>query len=228
MRNIDRLYSILRDFQDEREALRMKHEQAIVSLEQYKGSEYYTRRLREENQAYTDGLEAAQTKAADALHPVLQTMDVSLSKRKIAAPSEEVLRLLTAAKMRDHLTRDELDAIANSCDGCGIALDVVADLARANGFSGMRYLSMASNLSTAAGLSMLDELRDGIRSFLKSDIARPAAAMAKRAARLGQAVDTENMPRRGLFDSVDACMFEVCRWSREAVRAFSEAVEGTE
>lgn len=227
MKKIDRLFSIIKDFQDERETLRLNHEQAIVSLEQHKGSEYYTRRLKEENQAYSDGLEAAKTKAADALRPVLLTMDEALSKRKVAAPSEEVLRLLTAAKMREHLTRDELDMLANSCEGNGLALDVIGDLARQNGFSALRYLSMASNgLSTAAAQSMLDELRDGVHSFLKSDISRPAAAMMKRAALLGQAVDADNLPRRAHFDSVDACMFEVCRWSQDAVRAFSDAVEG--
>lgn len=222
----DRLYSILKTFQDERESLRLTRERSLAELEEHNGSAYFSRRVAEVNQGYSTELASTQEKASESLRSVFDSMEQALSKRKIAAPSEEVLRLLTAAKMRDRLTRDELDAIANSCDGCGIALDVVADLARANGFSGMRYLSMASNLSNAAAQSMLDELRDGVNSFLKSDIARPAAAMMKRNALLGrQAVDSESLPRRALFDSVDSCMFEVCRWSQDTIKAFSEAVE---
>lgn len=226
MSKIDRLYSILKTFQDERESLRLTRERSLAELEEHNGSAYFSRRVAEVNQGYSTELASTQEKASESLRSVFDSMEQALSKRKIAAPSEEVLRLLTVAKMRDHLTRDELDAIANSCDGCGIALDVVADLARANGFSGMRYLSMASNLSNAAAQSMLDELRDGVNSFLKSDIARPAAAMMKRNALLGrQAVDSESLPRRALFDSVDSCMFEVCRWSQDTIKAFSEAVE---
>lgn len=226
MSKIDRLYLILKDYQDRRESLRVKREKALAELEEHNGSAYFSRRVAEVNQGYSTELASTQEKASESLRGVFDSMEQALSKRKIAAPSEEVLRLLTVAKMRDRLTRDELDAIANSCNGCGIALDVVADLARANGFSGMRYLSMASNLSNAAAQSMLDELRDGVNSFLKSDIARPAAAMMKRNALLGRkAVDSESLPRRALFDSVDSCMFEVCRWSQDTIKAFSEAVE---
>ena len=49
MSKIDRLYSILKTFQDERESLRLTRERSLSELEEHNGSAYFSRRVAEVN-----------------------------------------------------------------------------------------------------------------------------------------------------------------------------------
>lgn len=79
--------------------------------------------------------------------------------RPAVAPTDEQMRLIQLLKLKERVTRDELEHAANSMGDCGLALSILEEIARAHDILGFH----------AGGEGVSDQfVRDAIRTFAKS------------------------------------------------------------
>lgn len=131
MTNTNSLYTAMRDFRAAQIRNRETYMQKKRSLDKFKGSAGYGEDLAKLRKERETADAAARAACAEKVNYAIKCMSDYNLQRKAAAPTEEHLRLLTAASMIKKPDRLLLDSIANSLDGNAVALAVLDDIARA-------------------------------------------------------------------------------------------------
>lgn len=130
MTNTDYLYTAMREFTDIRQANRHVYLDKKHKLDAYKGSQGYDKDLAQAMQERKQADAEARKKCEEKVDAALNLMAAANSKRKLAAPTAEMVNILTVAKMLKHPTKPTLDAIANSLGGNALALAALSDIAK--------------------------------------------------------------------------------------------------
>ena len=130
------------------------YEDAEKRLAPYKDSAGYASELAEAAKERDASITMAQNTAAKEFSDVLRWMREGAMNKPMAAPKAEQINLLSALKMRDKVTRDELQQAANSLKDCPVALSVLDELATKNEFFGLHFGAE----STAAVMQHIDSL----------------------------------------------------------------------
>lgn len=131
MTNTDYLYTAMRDFRNIQIQNRETYLKKKQNLDRYKGSAGYGDDLAKIRKEREEANAAARAACKEKVDTALKCMVAVNSKRGATAPTEEHLRLLTAASMMKKPDKLMLDSIANSLDGNAIALAVLDDIAKA-------------------------------------------------------------------------------------------------
>lgn len=206
MTNTDILFSAIDTFMEEREKSRSAFLDTKRSCERLKGSEAYSEEMAAAQQKRDEAVNAAQAAARISINKALAGMRDQISNIRIEAPTDEMVRVLTVLKMRDHLTRAELDEAAAQMEGNGAGLAVIAELAGKNGISGAQYLLQTKKRLTAEGArALLKVITDGSNSILRNrtGAARAAALYGEsQAARYGSgSVDPDMLQQEKRYSS---------------------------
>lgn len=131
MTNTDYLYTAMRDFRNIQIQNRETYLKKKQNLDRYKGSAGYGDDLAKIRKERKDADAAASAACLEKVNTALKCMTEVNSKRGATAPTEEHLRLLTAASMMKKPDKLMLDSIANSLDGNAVALALLDDIAKA-------------------------------------------------------------------------------------------------
>jgi hypothetical protein len=129
MKNTEYLYTAMNNFRKEQIHNREVYMGKKKNLDRYKGSSGYADDLKKIQKERDDANAAARAKYKETVDNAISCMRNANRKRKCTAPTEEQLRLLTAAKMLQKPSVGLLDSIANSMDGNAIGLAVLQDIA---------------------------------------------------------------------------------------------------
>lgn len=124
------LYDSMNDFRKAQIANRSTYLQKKKSLDRYSGSEGYADDLKKIQDEREKANAAARAACKARIDPIFKAMHEANGKRKITAPSEEAIRILTAVQMLKKPSKSFLDCVANSLDGNGLALAVLDQIAR--------------------------------------------------------------------------------------------------
>ena len=130
MDNAYYLYEAMNDFRKAQIANRGTYLQKKQQLDRYKGSVAYDddlKKLREEREKAN---ETASAICKEKIGPIFKAMFDANAKRRITAPSEEAIRILTAVSMMEKPSKSFMDCVANSLDGNPLCLAVLDDIAR--------------------------------------------------------------------------------------------------
>lgn len=130
MTNTDRLYTAMRDFTNARRENREIYLRKKKQLESYKGSAGYEKDLDAAMKIRKDADEVARVACKKVVDEALAAMDKVNSSRGVTPPSDEMIRILTVARMIKKPSMKTLDAIANSLEGNALALSALTDIAR--------------------------------------------------------------------------------------------------
>lgn len=130
MTNTDRLYTAMRDFTNTRRENREKFLRVKKSLEGYKGSKQYDEEIKKAMKIRQDADEVARKDCKRIVDEALADMVKVNSSRGVTPPSDEMIRILTVARMIKKPSMKTLDAIANSLDGNALALAALTDIGR--------------------------------------------------------------------------------------------------
>lgn len=168
MSNTSDLFKTMKQYTEARSAAREEYLRAMKPYDEDRGSAFYRRKQDEAMKRRNAALDAAQAECANGIDAAIRRMREHAGSRRMAAPTEEQLRLLSLLKLRDRLTRSELDAAANSMDGNAAALALLAEMARKNGdLGGGRYLAMASGgLNGEEASAAVDNIAAACRKIL--------------------------------------------------------------
>lgn len=220
MTNMARLYEAMTAYQRARAAARDAYMAVMKPLETARGSQYYNEQRDKAAKARNDAVAAAQVEARAAVDAAIGAMRDAVNGRKMQPPTDEQLRILQMLKMRDVVTRAEMDAAANAMDGNGSALAVLDEMARrfeaehthVNEY-GMtvpdeyygNYTQMATRgMSTADGLQVLRNLTKACADRINDTVgaARTAVIGAKYNERnTGKAVNLDDLPQATIADN---------------------------
>lgn len=162
MQNTTRLYEAINRFMMERSEAR---EEFLVMKRRYAkaaGSEYYTETMNEARKKRESRVDAAQAAARQEMAEIAQAMTEKADSIAMNPPTDEQLRILSLLKMRDKLTKGELDAAANGMKDNAAALAMLDELAAKNEILTTSYIRLAEGKLTA------DQSKNAIRSILSS------------------------------------------------------------
>ena len=174
MTNTDILFTAIDSYMETRESARAAF---LDTKRRWEGSAAYREEVTAAQRKREETVTAAQAEARINVNKALAGMQDQIGNMRAAeVPTDEMVRVLTVLKMRDHLTPAELDGAAAQMDGNGAGLAVIAELAEKNGISGMPYLVQKKKRLTAEGArALLRAIADGSNSILKN---RTGAARA--------------------------------------------------
>ena len=134
----------------------------LSCLERYKGSTGYADDKAKIDKDRSEAIEELQKVYQKRFNNILCGMREAAKSRAMIPPTTEQLNLLTVLRMRDSVSRDELEQAGNSLRGCPVGLGVLEEIAekQAAKNGGRRYGLRFEGESTAGILSSIDALTE--------------------------------------------------------------------
>ena len=188
MTNTDRLYTAMRDFTNTRRENREIYLRKKKSLEGYKGSEGYQKDLDAAMKIRKEADEVARVACQKIVDEALADMVKKNRSRGVTPPTDEMIRILTVARMMKKPSFPTLDAIANSLGGNALALAALTDIGREawkDDPAVIHHMEFTRNYSAMATDEMgASAAHDAIKALGKSCGEIMRGSGAKRAAEL--------------------------------------------
>ena len=152
-------------------------------------------------------------------------MRTTNSKRGMNAPTPEELRVIELLKLRDTVTREELDAAANTVSGNPACLSALSEIARRHGIlKGYEHYSTSTEMPISKVDDTINSLARGIDDFLKFDTSRAARVASEHMRRRWGIKQTEPLAKRKRFEDQGEFYAEVAGLSDGEMEAFSNAI----
>ncbi len=143
-----------RDYRAKLRGIWEEYGKAEKELEPYKGSAGYNNDVAEAAKTRDAAITSLQNEYREKFDVVLKGMRQSATSRPMTAPTPEQLALLQALKMRETISRDELEQAGRTLKDSSVCLSVLDEIAMRQGYAGLRF----GGESTAAILAHVDEL----------------------------------------------------------------------
>ena len=186
--NTEIFYKALRSFQDKRHELTQSHDEQIKQLEPLKNSKAYADRLKAINTAYSDELKAIQKTCRVSVNLALSEMVKCIDRQTTPPPTTEQIATLTVLNMRQDITQDELDRIANTMRDNPLAMGMLDEIAKKKGIL-KPYRADTTTIEQAKRL--VKSLSQWASDFIKHDT------------RYGHSPENGEPPKRKAFTSPD-------------------------
>ena len=226
MSNTDLLYSYAKKYQDKRADIMNAFEKREAQLQSAKGSRFYDEEMKKALSTRNTALNALQIEYRDHFNSILQSMMKMNGKREMKPPTDEELRLLQVLKMKESLSESDFEAAANTLKGNTTCLEILTDMARAQGnlrnyltYSGSNEMPVASVNKALKGIAST------LEDFMNYDT-RKAARIAKQSHDEVYGVNEYTVPKRELFNDKAGCFKDLFGLSGDEMGAFCKAVDG--
>ena len=161
-----------------------EYDQKMLRLDQYKGSAGYEKEKAEAEKMRNDAIKALQDEYRGKFDGIIKGMRESATTRSMTPPTQEQLALLQALKLRDKISRDELEQAGRTLKDSPVCLSVLEEIAQnlsektgSHEYYGLRFATESTNgiLSCIDGLA---ESAKRICSLNKCDSRAEQAARA--------------------------------------------------
>ena len=227
IKNSDLFYSRAAEYQSKRKDIIDTYESTLAKLEKAKGSQLYTEETEKAAQTRDAAIQALKEEYGGYFRISLDAMSEANGKRGVTPPTADQLSILQALKMRDSVTQRELDRAANSCKDNALAISVINEIAKKNGFL-RGYHTESGEMSVEDVDKTIDSLRSGLADFMSHDTSRAARAAQKY---YGEKYGTDGerpLAKRPLFEDKASCFNELVAFgmSKDGFNAFCAAVDG--
>lgn len=153
------------------------YEAGMKSIEPYKGSDGYAKKAAELEQARRSKIKETQADYRTRFNGIVAGMRMSAKGRSMDTPTQEQLALLTALKMRDKISRDELEQAGRTLKDSPVCLSVLDEIAERMEYRGMRFATESTN----SILQSIDRLEDSARRICALDKPNSRREQAARA-----------------------------------------------
>ncbi len=214
------LFKLAYQYQNERANLLSEKAERLQALEKYRGSDGYTTDMRRVESEFFERLEGLKSTFLEESNVVLSGMTKSLSKRGMAAPTDEQLRILQALRMKNTLTRADLDSAAETLRDCPVGLSILDDMAQESGQPAKYHRLAAMSAETATGI--ISGLREQMKDFAESDRSRSGRLAERFLEKYGTVV---TVPERRKFQTKNEFFSMFCGLDPEDAAEF-ERISG--
>ena len=220
--NTEMFYTVAKKFQDQRADMVSKYTQKLNSMEPYKGSAGYDREVSALTKKHEEALEALRGECRKDLLVILAGMETAIGKRKINPPTNQQLNLIHVLKMREKVSAEELDRVAEMVKDNGICMGVIQEIAYDNGIM-RNYTSLCDEMSSKTALEVVQGVRKGLEDWLMYDTSK-AGRMANKYHVEHYGGEGRALPKRALFHNMDECFSELAGLDADKMKLFSEIV----
>lgn len=162
MTNTQRYYGIMVNHRKFLKQLTDDYEEALQKLEPYRGSEGYSKALEELEKTKREELTKARAAANDELKKTLDAMEATWNNRPLTPPSSDQVNLLSLLRNMKRISPDQFKQAMNTCRGCRIAEEALAELARDRG----ELMPLARQMDGVRVKESIDALRRGADHFI--------------------------------------------------------------
>lgn len=220
-------FDIALKFQNDRAAARDRYRTRMTEIEPTMGSNYYNEESHKARTEMEDTIARLREYCAEDLNIVLDDMRKANNRRPMQAPTDGQVNIIRMLKMKQNVTRDDMNAAANACRDSGICLSTLDEIAQEKkvlGFSSLSY-SDNSDLSSTSVAKIIDTLADMANDFVKSDRALAARIGAERNEHQhGIVTDELKLPERRRFNSEQSCFEAIANIDSDVLAGLQNAV----
>lgn len=224
--NTEAFYKVAKKFQDTRAKMVSEYDGKIKSMEPYKGSSGYDKEVAALKEKHEEGLKALQDKSRKELWIIMDGMDKAIDKRRINPPTNEQLNLIHLLKMREKVTEEELDRVAEMVRDNGIALGIVQEVAHENDIV-KNYTSLCTEMSSQMAHDVIKGMRAGLEDWILYDTGK-AGRLANKYHKELYGTPERVLPKRPMFSTEEDCFMELAGLSPEHLKLFSKIVNAQE
>lgn len=224
--NTEAFYKVAKKFQDTRAKMVSEYDGKIKSMEPYKGSSGYDKEVAALKEKHEEGLKALQDESRKELWIIMDGMDKAIDKRKINPPTNEQLNLIHLLKMREKVTEEELDRVAEMVRDNGIALGIVQEVAHENDIL-KNYTSLCTEMSSQMAHDVIKGMRAGLEDWILYDTGK-AGRLANKYHKELYGTPERVLPKRPMFSTEEDCFMELAGLSPEHLKLFSKIVNAQE
>lgn len=224
--NTEAFYKVAKKFQDTRAKMVSEYDGKIKSMEPYKGSSGYDKEVAALKEKHEEGLKALQDESRKELWIIMDGMDKAIDKRKINPPTNEQLNLIHLLKMREKVTEEELDRVAEMVRDNGIALGIVHEIAHENDIV-KNYTSLCTEMSSQMAHDVIKGMRAGLEDWILYDTGK-AGRLANKYHKELYGTPEMVLPKRPMFSTEEDCFMELAGLSPEHLKLFSKIVNAQE
>lgn len=224
IRNTEAFYVKAKEYQTKRAELVSDYESKLQSLKRYEGGKEYKRDLEKLQKAHKEALTALQDEYRKSLRTIMDGMSESISRRKVNPPTNEQLNALHLLTMRDKVSGEELDRVAEMVKGNGVAMGVIQEIARKNGIY-KNYNALCTEMSSDYASSVLNGMRGSLEDWIMYDTVR-AGRVANKIYADKYGAPEKKVRKRPLFEDMDGCYKDLAGLDHDGLQLFSGAVDG--
>lgn len=160
MKNTEYFYDTVRRYRQCLTEINAKFDKRIAEKAGYAGSPRYSEDVKAIELDRAAEITVLRADCAESFDTIIKSMELHAKERPMTAPTSEQIALLQALRMRERLTRDDLEHAANSMQGCVVALGVLDELAQKHELYGFH--------ANGGGSLSNQFVRDAIQSLAKS------------------------------------------------------------
>lgn len=167
---MDRTHEYYRIAQAHREGLRAiwaTYNDTMNRLERYKGSAGYDDDEREAARVRDEAIKAQAQVTGKAFDEVLKGMREKAGGNIVTPPGDDELRLLQTLKLRNHLSKEELQSAGRALQDNTVALHALDDIAQAHGHHNLFIAYPAWNDSESVHQRRIASLTDSARRIVR-------------------------------------------------------------
>lgn len=221
MKLSEQFHQAVQQYHTQLREITQQYENEMHGLERFKGSAGYSEDVASAQAERDKSLLALRQELAPRLDSILDSMTKAAQARPVTAPTQEQLATLEVLKMREKLSRGELQMAMNSMADCPVALSVLRELGEKHEIVGMGVTVTGATMDTDQVLHTIDTLRRSCGTLLRGETT----------------YSTMNLDGAGLTATINkmACFpntvtkdhgFQKVQPNKEAVVAFCKAVDG--
>lgn len=130
MNNLEWYYHIVQKYREGLTRINTKFDEKIKAKAGYKGSAQYEKDIAAIEKGRMGEIAALRADCGSDFDRCLASMSKNAKNRPAVAPTEEQLRLIQLLKLKERVTREDLEHVANSMQECGLALSILEEIAR--------------------------------------------------------------------------------------------------
>lgn len=217
----------MKQYQDMRNEVVDTYEHRMDEIERTIGSLFYEEEKAKAIDTKNTSLDNLRKQFFPAFQEIFKAMDNANANRKMDAPTQEQLNLISALRLKKNVTDVDFTAAAHSLASNGLALGLLQELAQERG-SVRNFLKFGTTneLSVPAGEQTIRNMWDSVVDFTNYSTTR--ASRLNQAFNKRHGYETTELKKRPLFNSKAEMFAQISDLTDEGVEAFCKAVDGDE
>ena len=221
MKLSEQFHQAVQQYHDRLREITRQYENEMKGLQRFEGSAGYEEDVKSAQQERDKETAALRQEYGPRFDSILNGMEKAAQGQPMTAPTQEQLATLEVLKMRERLSRDELQKAMNSMADCPVALGVLRELAQKHEIIGMGVTVAGAMMDTDSALHTIDVLRRSCGKLLRGESSYSTM-------NLDGAGLTATINRMAAFPNTVTKYHGVQRVeaNAEAVAAFCRAVDG--
>ena len=169
MKLSEQFHNAVQQYHTQLREITRQYENEMQGLQRFEGSAGYEEDVKSAQAERDKATAALRQEYGPRFDAILNSMAEAAKAQPMTAPTQEQLATLEVLKMRERLSRDELQKAMNSMADCPVALGVLRELAQKHEIMGMGVTVAGAMMDTDGALRAIDTMRRSCGKLLRGE-----------------------------------------------------------